>query len=114
MPSCPRCHQAIDSTALRCPHCYNELKAFGHPGITLHQAPKGSYLCRTCLYDRDDTCTYPQRPYANSCTLYQNFNKEIEIIPAIPLTKKIENWCRRNQAILLVLALIIVSMIIAL
>ncbi|MDV2998678.1 MAG: hypothetical protein N5P05_000284 [Chroococcopsis gigantea SAG 12.99] len=114
MPSCPRCQSAIDSTAIRCPHCYNELKAFGHPGITLHQAPKGTYLCSSCLYDRDDTCDYPQRPYADSCTLYQNHQKIIQKVPEIPPLKRIENWCRRNQPLLLVLGLVIVSIIIAL
>ena len=56
MPHCPRCNQLIDSQAVTCPHCKNQLKAFGHPGIPLHQAEANTYLCDRCIYHQDDSC----------------------------------------------------------
>lgn len=61
---CPRCHQSIDSQAVACPYCRIEIKAFGHPGIPLHRAEGTSFLCNSCTYHADDSCNFPQRPYA--------------------------------------------------
>lgn len=72
MPSCPYCHQAVEDQAIACPHCHCQLKAHGHPGIPLHRATDQAYLCQTCRYEADDTCTFPQRPYARTCTLYRD------------------------------------------
>jgi len=72
MITCPYCQQAVDDQAITCPHCRCQLKAHGHPGIPLHRAVGEDFLCPTCLYDADDTCTFPQRPRARTCTMYRN------------------------------------------
>jgi hypothetical protein len=72
MPTCPRCKQPVDAQAIACPSCRTALKAYGHPGIPLYRATGEEYLCESCVYHADDTCNYPQRPYAQECTLYQN------------------------------------------
>jgi hypothetical protein len=114
MITCPRCQQKIDSQALQCPYCSNILKAYGHPGMTLHQAVvKGEFLCQTCLYHIDDSCNFPQRPYATSCTLYRNNQTIVEKIPPLPLNRVIKNWCLRNKGLLLLLTIILGSVAIA-
>jgi Double zinc ribbon len=118
MPNCPRCHQAVDSQAVSCPYCRTPLKAFGHPGIPLHRATGDEPLCKTCTYHLDDSCTYPQRPDATECTLYQNVaQKQLEEeqrqkskSPAFML----QNWFKRNQSLLLILGLLLICFLIAL
>lgn len=51
------------------------LKAYGHPGITLHRAVGDTPLCESCTYHADDTCNFPQRPLAQECTLYDDMNQ---------------------------------------
>lgn len=79
MPECPRCKQFVKSDAIVCNYCRTELKAFGHPGIPLYRAEKGEYLCQTCVYHEDDTCNYPQRPYAQTCTMYKDLSEPVEV-----------------------------------
>ncbi len=43
MTSCPHCHKLIEQNVIQCPYCKQTLKAFGHPGIPLHQAPKDQF-----------------------------------------------------------------------
>jgi hypothetical protein len=81
MPTCPRCHQSVDSQTIACPYCRTPLKAHGHPGIPLHRAAGETYLCDTCIYHEDDTCNYPQRPYAKECTLYHDRSQPIVTQP---------------------------------
>lgn len=78
MPVCPRCEHPVKATDLVCSHCGLQLKAHGHPSIELHQSTAGEILCKTCAYDADDSCTFPQRPYAKTCTLYQSVTAEAE------------------------------------
>ncbi|RZM82951.1 hypothetical protein [Leptolyngbya iicbica] len=78
MPLCPRCENPVKATDLICSRCRLHLKAHGHPSIELHQATKDEVLCQTCAYHADDTCTFPQRPYAQTCTLYQSITAEAE------------------------------------
>lgn len=72
MSYCPRCQQSVDSQAIACPHCRNLLKAHGHPGIPLYRASGQAFLCQSCHYHLDDSCTFPQRPFARECTLYRS------------------------------------------
>lgn len=113
MPTCPRCHQLITTEAVSCPHCRTALKAFGHPGITLHRAKGEEYLCDRCIYDADDTCTFPQRPHAKECTLFSDRQPQIE--PTFSLTRKqsFRLWYQRNQALVGILALVAISFLIA-
>ncbi|MEO0376929.1 MAG: zinc ribbon domain-containing protein [Cyanobacteria bacterium P01_A01_bin.17] len=75
MSTCPRCNYSLQQAAVSCPQCGTALTAYGHPGIPLHQAQDDAFLCATCVYDLDDTCTFPQRPRAKTCTLYKDSRK---------------------------------------
>ena len=120
MSNCPRCHQSIDTQAISCPHCGNILKAFGHPGIPLHQAKKDSFLCDNCTYHEDDSCTFPQRPYAKTCTLYQDksqpFIEEDSLINSKNRNELqiIKAWCQKNKGLIMLFILIVISVLLAL
>ncbi|MCA1994337.1 MAG: zinc ribbon domain-containing protein [Coleofasciculus sp. S288] len=119
MQNCPRCHQPITSKAVTCPHCGTVLKAFGHPGITLHRAMGDTPLCESCTYHADDTCTFPQRPYAKECTLYTDISQpqlktSQTYAPRRSLLESIKLWCQRNPALLALLGLVAVSFLLAL
>ncbi|MDA0673453.1 MAG: hypothetical protein O3C67_07070 [Cyanobacteria bacterium] len=81
MPTCPRCDTAVDAVAVQCPHCGLVLKAHGHPGMPLHRTTGDQVLCTDCAYHADNSCTFPQRPHATSCTLYQSINPSSEVYP---------------------------------
>jgi C4-type Zn-finger protein len=116
--SCRRCHQLVDSQAVTCPHCRTTLKAFGHPGIPLHRATGKEYLCDSCTYHADDSCNFPQRPYAKECTLYQNIEEsKLQLQQQRKNTSfstTVKNWVKRNQALFLLLSLVLVCLLIAL
>ncbi|MBW4574397.1 MAG: hypothetical protein KME08_03845 [Aphanothece sp. CMT-3BRIN-NPC111] len=118
MPNCPYCHQPIGAQAIACPYCRTILKAYGHPGITLHRANGETFLCDSCTYHEDDTCTFPQRPYARECTLYQNkFQQNLQLnqhYHASGWGQIVSFWCQRNQARLMLLGLAVVSFLLAL
>jgi Double zinc ribbon len=113
MPTCPRCHQSVDGQAIACPYCRTTLKAYGHPGIPLYQAGKDEFLCETCTYHEDDTCNYPQRPYAKECTLYQNRLQPTSSVRYKP-GAALNGWLQRNSTWLIWIALIVISFVIAL
>jgi C4-type Zn-finger protein len=109
---CPHCHQRINSQVINCPRCRTPLKAHGHLGIPLHQAEGETILCDTCVYEADDTCTFPQRPYAKTCTLYQNkaeplVEEEYKLSPGAAL----KAWVRQNKGFLLLFFLISISIL---
>ncbi|MGB3791043.1 MAG: zinc ribbon domain-containing protein [Phormidesmis sp.] len=114
MTTCPRCDRAITPTAVNCPHCQLVLKAHGHPGMTLHRATGETSLCETCAYEADDSCNFPQRPNAKTCTLYQDINQDVitlskpsarEIYP-LPWWRKISRfWAGMIVLILISLVL---------
>lgn len=116
--TCPRCHQPVNSQAVTCPHCGNQLKAYGHPGIPLHRATGKEYLCDTCTYHADDTCNFPQRPFAKECILYQNIEESKQELQQQRYTSSfgatVKSWMRRNQALVLLLVLLFVCLMIAL
>ncbi|MDT9178313.1 MAG: zinc ribbon domain-containing protein [Limnospira sp. PMC 1279.21] len=118
MPECPRCRQPVDSQAIACPYCKYELKAFGHPGIPLHRADQGEFLCQSCLYHEDDTCNFPKRPYARECTLYQDRSKPILPQPFVNhqgrFPHSVGEWVRRNALGVAIVIIIIISVLLAL
>ena len=117
MPTCPRCKQPVDSQAIQCPKCNNTLKAFGHPGMPLYQSEDDSSLCDRCSYDRDDSCNFPKRPYAKSCTLFHDV-----AIPKVSESiapqsdrglARIQNWLYRNRGLVAIAILILISVLMA-
>ena len=118
MTNCPRCHQSIESQAVTCPHCNNQLKAFGHPGIPLYQATDDAWLCIRCIYHEDDSCNFPQRPYAKSCTLFHDRSLPLVEVPATPqpigIIARIKVWLRVNRGLVAIAVLVIVSVLLAL
>lgn len=93
------------------------LKAYGHPGITLHRAIGDTSLCETCTYHADDSCTYPQRPHAQECTLYNDMNQSLETKPIYaPRRNPIQTlsfWYQRNPRLIGFGILIIASLLVA-
>lgn len=118
MPSCPKCQKPVDAQALNCPHCDNQLKAFGHPGMPLYQTTDGTSLCDRCTYHLDDTCNFPQRPHAESCTLFHDVSSPIVAPKDTPMSQKgirgIKNWLYRYRGIIAIALLILISVAIAL
>ncbi len=112
MPSCPQCRQTVDSQAIACPHCRMPLKAHGHPGIPLYQAEGTAYLCDSCAYEADDSCNYPQRPHARSCTLYQDLNAAVMKPPRRPSRQGLQ--IQGNEGWWILAGLAAVSLLIAL
>ncbi len=116
--SCPRCHQVIDSQAITCPQCRLLLKAYGHPGIPLHRAQGNDPLCDSCSYHFDHTCNFPQYPYAQQCTLYQNLEEsKLERQKQNSyhrLSTRLNGWMQRHQTLLLILGLLLVCLLITL
>ncbi|HEY9637393.1 MAG TPA: hypothetical protein V6D14_28595 [Coleofasciculaceae cyanobacterium] len=115
MPNCPRCHQFINAKAIACPYCKIPVKAYGHPGITLHRAQEDTPLCESCTYHADDTCTFPQRPKAMECTLYNISKPQLETnqiyAPRRSLLQSVRFWCQRNPALVGLLGLVVVSVL---
>lgn len=118
MPSCQKCKQPVDAQAVNCPHCNNLLKAYGHPGIPLYQSEDNTSLCDRCTYHIDDSCNFPKRPHAKSCTLFRDVAtplvEEIDI-PASQLGwRGIKNRLYRYRGLIAIALLILVSIIFAL
>jgi hypothetical protein len=113
MATCPHCHQFINSQATSCPHCHRQLKAFGHPGIPLHHAEKEVFLCETCIYDQDDSCNFPKRPYAKTCTLYHHQAEPLVASKADYRSRTFRAWLRNYQVPILIATLIAVSIVLA-
>ena len=112
--NCPKCDRVVDSQAVKCPYCNNPLKGFGHPGIPLYRAEEDTFLCDRCYYHQDDSCNYPQRPYAKTCTMFHDANEPL--IAEIPKYKSpggivgFKLWCNRNRGLLMILGLILFSL----
>lgn len=116
--TCPRCRQLVSPQAVTCPYCRTELKAYGHPGIPLHRATGEGYLCDSCTYHADDSCNFPQRPYAKECTLYQNLEESKLQFQQQRYNNSfgasLSSWVKRNQALLLLLGLLLICLLIVL
>ncbi len=115
MLSCPRCQATIEPTTIRCPRCQLTLKAHGHPGIPLHRTEGDGPLCATCVYDADDTCNFPQRPHAETCTLYRSVKASEE--PALPkpsLGQRVGFWLRNHRGLVAIAGLLLLSLLIVL
>ncbi|MGB5973021.1 MAG: hypothetical protein WBG38_06870 [Nodosilinea sp.] len=113
--SCPRCQATIEPATIQCPRCRLTLKAHGHPGISLHRTDGDVALCATCLYDADDTCNFPQRPHAETCTLYRSLDAAQEPeLPAPSLGQQTRFWLRNHRGLLGLLGLLLLSLVLVL
>ncbi|MEM7555492.1 MAG: zinc ribbon domain-containing protein [Cyanobacteria bacterium P01_A01_bin.84] len=116
--TCPRCQKSVDKQAIACPYCRTQLKAYGHPGIPLYHAAKDEYLCDRCTYHFDESCTFPKRPYAKNCTLYEDItDRQSEIQQqqqANSANTKVQQWIKRNQSLLLLLGLLLFCIVLVL
>lgn len=111
MLSCPRCQATLDPTAIQCPRCGLPLKAHGHPGIPLHRTEGTEPLCATCLYDADDTCNFPQRPHAETCTLYRSVNVDNDLaLPTPSPGQQIGFWFRNHRGLVGIAGLLLLSL----
>jgi hypothetical protein len=115
MLSCPRCQAPLEPTAIQCPRCQLTLKAHGHPGIPLHRAEGEEFLCATCRYDADDTCNFPQRPQAQTCTLYRSLNQPTTS-DLLTLTggERLNLWLRNHRGLVALVGLILISLAVVL
>ena len=117
MSLCPYCDRKIDAEAIACPHCREPLKAFGHPGIPLYQSTDRSYLCDRCLYHQDDTCTYPQRPFAKTCILFHDLEQPKFAPPTAyktPPLSQLKNLGYRHRRELIIVVILLAAFIFAL
>jgi hypothetical protein len=111
MLSCPRCQATLEPAALQCPRCRLPLKAHGHPGIPLHRAEGHEPLCASCVYDADDTCNFPQRPHAETCTLYRSVNVAEDLaMPAPTPRQQIRFWLRNHRGLVGIVGLLLLSL----
>jgi hypothetical protein len=111
MLSCPRCQAAIESTTIQCPRCRLTLKAHGHPGIPLYRTDGSESLCATCVYDADDSCNFPQRPHAETCTLYRSVNATEELaLPPPSLVRQLSFWLRNHRGLVALGGLLLLSL----
>jgi hypothetical protein len=114
MNNCPRCQKPVDSQALKCPHCDLQLKAFGHPGIPLYRATEGEVLCDRCVYGEDDTCNFPQRPYAKTCTMFRDQTLPV-VEPETYISRRGSfNWLGRYRGAIALGIIIIIALLLAL
>lgn len=83
--------------------------------MPLYRASGKEPLCVTCVYHEDDSCNFPKRPYAMDCTLYNDHAKQ-QALPQSGYTPGflLQTWLKRNVAWLLLLALLLVSLLVAL
>ncbi|MEB3828387.1 zinc ribbon domain-containing protein [Phormidium sp. CCY1219] len=118
MSECPKCHQPIDTQATNCPYCRTPLKGFGHAGIPLHRSTSDEYLCVSCTYHEDDTCNFPQRPYAKTCTLYHDKSEPLVVPPPQYQSRnplmRLQRWWKRHPAAIALGAIVLVSLLLAL
>lgn len=76
MVDCPRCGTPTSNRTLNCQNCGYSLESYGafEPDVI---AAGSKILCSTCRYDRDDSCTFPDRPQATRCTLYRSLDEPV-------------------------------------
>ncbi|MEN9871884.1 MAG: hypothetical protein RLZZ171_2876, partial [Cyanobacteriota bacterium] len=71
-----------------------------------------------CTYHLDDTCNFPQRPHAKSCTLFHDASLPLVAAKDIPTSqlgwRGIKNWLYRYRGLMAIALLILISVIIAL
>ena len=115
MATCFQCKRLVDDSALCCPHCNATLKAYGHPGMTLHRAEEATFLCDRCRYHEDDTCDLPQRPHSIECTLFRDrFEPQEENIQRqYRQQNRSRLWLQKNIVWLLLLGIAAIALLLS-
>lgn len=85
----------------------------------MHRAVGDTPLCESCTYQADDTCNFPQRPYAKECTLYDDLNQrqleQAQLYNTRPdFVQSIRFYCQRHPTLLGLLGLAAVSVLVTL
>jgi hypothetical protein len=81
--------------------------------MPLHRSTGGEPLCLTCTYDADDTCTFPKRPTAMDCTLYDDVRKPLKDVQ-YKSSFHLNTWLRRNAGLLALIGLVLLSLMVVL
>jgi len=76
--------------------------------MVLHRATDSTPLCATCAYEADNSCTFPKRPTAMTCTLYENVQA-----PPEPAREEIYRipWQRKYSFQIALLIIIVLSLL---
>jgi hypothetical protein len=69
--------------------------------MTLHRAQGVTPLCADCTYHIDNSCTFPQRPVAITCTLYQPVNAKNTLYEDAKTLYRIPWWRKYSGFLLL-------------
>ena len=85
--------------------------------MPLYQSEDNTSLCDRCTYDRDDSCNFPKRPHAKSCTLFHDADIPLVSESTLPRSTQgwvgIKNWLYRNRGLIAIALLILVSVLVA-
>jgi hypothetical protein len=83
--------------------------------MTLHRTEGDEALCATCLYDTDDTCNFPQRPTATTCTLYRSVKPAEDLaLPDPSFGQQINFWLRSHPGLMALGGLLLLSLVLVL
>jgi hypothetical protein len=83
--------------------------------MPLYRSVGGEPLCLTCTYYADNTCTFPKRPDAMDCTLYDDVRKPpTDIHSSYKSTFRVKAWVERHIGLLALLGLILISLLLVL
>ncbi|KKJ00649.1 hypothetical protein [Prochlorothrix hollandica] len=117
---CPQCQRSISSDVPTCPHCGVTLVAYGHPGLVIQRSRDGTPLCDTCVYHRDDSCTFPHRPTAQDCTLYRDVSSPEPDLPPrsrrvhLSTGQRLSRWAQNHRGAVILVALVLGALLLQL
>ncbi len=86
--------------------------------MPLYRTTDGTVLCDRCVYDEDNTCNFPQRPHAQSCTMFRDRTLSLREIE-VKVNRRgglggIQNWIQRYRGAIALTIIIAVALLLAL